>query len=100
MVQKAQYMVSEKTDGVRYLMVVVSSGRAVLVDRKLNCFTMEGLDELRNTAELPAGTVLDGEIVQNRFPQLLLQVLLLHVVVLVVVCTYCCNEGTNREGHQ
>ncbi|OQR82566.1 hypothetical protein ACHHYP_15857 [Achlya hypogyna] len=54
-----EYFVSEKTDGVRYFLVVGS--RVVLVDRSNLAFTAPGLDAL--VMMLPAGTVLDGEYV-------------------------------------
>lgn len=66
-VQRGSYFVAEKTDGVRYLMVVVSGlagGTCVLVDRSMNVFQVAGgafLAEL-----LGVGTVLDGELVHNR----------------------------------
>jgi len=63
----AEYWVAEKTDGVRYLLAVVSvegKAHAVFVDRKMDCYTAPGMDVF--AACFPAGTVLDGEIVQNR----------------------------------
>jgi mRNA capping enzyme, catalytic domain len=75
-VQRGDYFISEKTDGVRYLLVAVAepasaAGAAatgavacVLVDRKMNCFEVDGSPLLG--ALLGAGTVLDGELVHNR----------------------------------
>ncbi|EKX46661.1 hypothetical protein GUITHDRAFT_107444 [Guillardia theta CCMP2712] len=64
-VQKESYMVSEKTDGIRYLLACVASPEAgkppvaVLLDRKFKAWTMEGMEEIG--AALGVGTVLDGE---------------------------------------
>jgi len=69
-VQRESYMVSEKTDGIRYLLTCVASPEAgkppvaVLLDRKFKAWTMEGMEEIG--AALGVGTVLDGEIVRNR----------------------------------
>ncbi|KAF1779965.1 CYTH-like domain [Phytophthora cactorum] len=49
LVQSREYFVSEKTDGVRYFLVV-AGGTTVLVDRSNSAFTA-------------SGTVLDGELV-------------------------------------
>lgn len=60
LVKTREYFVSEKTDGVRYFLVV-AGGTAVLVDRSNAPFTTSGLEPL--TMLLPEGTVLDGEFV-------------------------------------
>lgn len=60
LVKTREYFVSEKTDGVRYFLVV-AGGTAVLVDRSNSPFTTSGLEPL--TLLLPEGTVLDGEFV-------------------------------------
>lgn len=73
------YLVSEKTDGTRYLLVVAQQDTkrkrgedctagvyAVLVGRRNECFYVPGLNQLRELAQLPAGTVIDGELVLNR----------------------------------
>lgn len=69
-VQKGDYHVSEKTDGVRYLLAVVQnpegSPEAVLLDRRFKAFHMAGIDMKAVGASLGVGTVLDGEIVRNR----------------------------------
>ncbi|KAI9907984.1 hypothetical protein PsorP6_004724 [Peronosclerospora sorghi] len=59
-VQSREYFVSEKTDGVRYFLVV-AGGTTVLVDRSNSPFAASGLDMLKLV--LPEGTVLDGELV-------------------------------------
>jgi len=64
----ADYWVAEKTDGVRYLMVIAGvDGRgqqAVLVDRKMECYLLPGMDFYSRSFE--RNTILDGELVQNR----------------------------------
>ena len=55
-------MASEKTDGVRHLLVVCH-GRVVLIDRTLKKFVCAGLRALAKV--LPDGTVLDGELVKH-----------------------------------
>uniref|UniRef100_M4BKZ1 mRNA 5'-phosphatase n=1 Tax=Hyaloperonospora arabidopsidis (strain Emoy2) TaxID=559515 RepID=M4BKZ1_HYAAE len=60
LVQSREYFVSEKTDGVRYFLVV-AGGTTVLVDRSNSPFAASGLDLLKLV--LPEGTVLDGELV-------------------------------------
>ncbi len=67
-VQSEQYWVSEKTDGVRFFLVVVKAEggelRALLFNRKFEAFTMDGMAELGKA--LGEGTLLDGEVVRNR----------------------------------
>ncbi|GMF25177.1 unnamed protein product [Phytophthora lilii] len=63
LVQSREYFVSEKTDGVRYFLVV-AGGTTVLVDRSNSPFAASGLDLLKLV--LPEGTVLDGELVIQR----------------------------------
>ena len=71
--QRSEYYISEKTDGVRYLLVSVASsnaistsstgdatvGTCVLVDRKMNCYAVQGGEAL--AAVFGIGTVLDGK---------------------------------------
>ncbi|RLN97297.1 hypothetical protein BBJ28_00016169 [Nothophytophthora sp. Chile5] len=64
LVQSREYYVSEKTDGVRYFLVV-AGGTTVLVDRSNSPFAASGLDLLKMV--LPEGTVLDGELVVSGF---------------------------------
>lgn len=66
--QREEYFVTEKSDGVRYLMYIVpsiSSGAAtaVFVDRAGSLFRPPGAEAI--AAGLKTGTVLDGEIVFN-----------------------------------
>lgn len=60
------YWVSYKSDGVRYLMVFIQvddKSYCILIDRKMDCH----LIKMTAATELFAsGTVLDGEIVENR----------------------------------
>ena len=56
------YLASEKTDGVRHLLVVCQ-GRVVLVDRTRKKFVCAGLKALARV--LPERTVLDGELVKH-----------------------------------
>ena len=64
-IQTKPYYVAEKTDGVRYLMVVLGE-TCVLVKRSkyLKIFKVDGGHEIANV--LPTGTILDGELVHNR----------------------------------
>ncbi|KAG5188928.1 hypothetical protein JKP88DRAFT_353262 [Tribonema minus] len=66
-VQGGAYFISEKTDGVRYLLVVTEEGEGggacVLVDRKMGCFAVAGGAALAKV--FGAGTVLDGELVHR-----------------------------------
>jgi hypothetical protein len=65
--QQGDYVISEKTDGVRYLLVCVNDGTdtpsACLVDRSMNCFRIAGDAALAGALQI--GTVLDGELVHN-----------------------------------
>jgi hypothetical protein len=72
-VMAAEWMVSEKTDGVRYFMVIaevpnpstgVKHRTVLLVDRAESVFTMPGLQRLAEVINL--GTVIDGEVVKHR----------------------------------
>lgn len=62
-IKRRKYWISEKTDGVRYFLVV-AGGTVALIDRTNAPFTTAGLDFL--TSVLPDGTVLDGEFVVRR----------------------------------
>lgn len=63
-VQSGEYYVSEKTDGVRYFLVV-AGGTSALIDRSNMPFTAPGMNLLNMV--LPEGTVLDGELVVSCF---------------------------------
>lgn len=56
------YYASEKTDGVRYILVV-HNGSATLMDRKEKGFTTLGLPWWGQLKSMPEGTVIDGEYV-------------------------------------
>jgi len=67
-VQSGGYWLAEKTDGVRYLLFVLgginnNQASSYLMDRSMAIFTFPGADGLGQA--LPAGTVLDGELVYN-----------------------------------
>lgn len=81
LVKSREYYVSEKTDGVRYFLVV-AGGKTVLVDRSNAPFTTTGL-ELLNML-LPEGTVLDGELVVRG---------------LMLFMRYCCMANWNLMIH-
>jgi hypothetical protein len=67
-VQKSDYFVTEKSDGVRYLLYVVQDAQkepiAVLVDRSRTIFKFRGGDVVGKALGL--GVILDGELVYNR----------------------------------
>ncbi|CAN0403980.1 unnamed protein product, partial [Discosporangium mesarthrocarpum] len=67
-VQSLPYFVAEKTDGVRYLMMALSSRSgtqtAVLVDRSMSLFKVAGGEYIGRV--LGMGTILDGELVLQR----------------------------------
>ncbi|KAJ1437678.1 mRNA capping enzyme, catalytic domain-containing protein [Ochromonadaceae sp. CCMP2298] len=68
-VQSGDYFITEKSDGVRFLLYVIPDPRAgspmaVFVDRSKAVFKFRGSDVLGQALGL--GTVLDGELVFNR----------------------------------
>ena len=71
-VQKTDYFITEKSDGIRYLMYVVPVPRAtdpsdciaVLVDRSKTIIKFRGCETVGKA--LGAGVILDGELVFNR----------------------------------
>lgn len=73
-VQKSDYFITEKSDGIRYLLYVVPPPRgvsngdadavAVLVDRSRTVFKFRGCEAVGRA--LGVGVVLDGELVFNR----------------------------------
>ena len=67
-VQQGSHFVSEKTDGVRYLMVFTSDpGEVVLLDRKMPGWIVKDETKLSGLYDaVQPGTVLDGEIVITR----------------------------------
>jgi len=67
LLQKNSYFVSEKTDGIRYLLFITNSG-SYLVDRKFDFFRIENFDELTDTyqSENNEVTIVDGELIKRR----------------------------------
>lgn len=71
-VQKTDYFITEKSDGIRYLLYVIppprstdsSDGIAILVDRSRTIFKFRGCEAVGKA--LGVGTILDGELVFNR----------------------------------
>ena len=71
-VQKTDYFITEKSDGIRYLLYVIppprstdpADGIAVLVDRSRTIFKFRGCETVGKA--LGVGTILDGELVFNR----------------------------------
>lgn len=67
MVQQGSYLVSEKTDGSRYILLCVEveeGPTAVLVDRKMAFCSFAGAEIVAKA--LGVGTILDGEVVFDR----------------------------------
>mmetsp|Transcript_35156 Transcript_35156/g.110669 ORF Transcript_35156/g.110669 Transcript_35156/m.110669 type:complete len:121 (+) Transcript_35156:1562-1924(+) len=64
----APYLCAEKTDGVRYLLVVTAQREAVLMDRKMRAFEPPGGVAAVGGCFAP-GTVVDGELVLCRMLQ-------------------------------
>ena len=62
---KVNYYISEKTDGVRYMMLLSAEG-VWLTDRKHEFFFVNGMKEVAATLASRDYTLLDGEIVQQR----------------------------------
>ncbi len=65
MVQSNDYMVSEKSDGLRYMMLVNSSG-VYLFDRLFDFYLVSGCDVLTTLLASNEVTVLDGELVRHQ----------------------------------
>jgi mRNA guanylyltransferase len=68
-IQQGNYYCTEKSDGVRYLLYVITDSKtklptAILMDRSKKCFKIHGSIEIGSS--LGVGTVLDGELVVNR----------------------------------
>jgi mRNA guanylyltransferase len=67
-VMATDWMISEKTDGVRYFMVITETQNkqrvVLLVDREGTAFSMPGLQRLAEVIRV--GTVIDGEVVLHR----------------------------------
>ena len=70
-VQRSNYFISEKTDGVRYLLIFTGNDTCVLMDRKLNGkqpkHTNSGGEPMNMVVpHVKQGAVLDGEVVMHR----------------------------------
>lgn len=68
-IQQGNYYCTEKSDGIRYLLYVITDSKtklptAILMDRSKKCFKIHGATEIGSS--LGIGTVLDGELVLNR----------------------------------
>ncbi|KAM9970073.1 hypothetical protein ACTFIW_008006 [Dictyostelium discoideum] len=61
-VQNNEYFVSDKTDGIRYMLLIDHTG-CYLVDRKFDFYQIQGFDIL--VTLFGEGTLLDGEMVRN-----------------------------------
>jgi hypothetical protein len=65
LVQTSEYMVSEKSDGLRYMLLINSSG-AYLFDRNFEFYLVLGYDVLTQLFAANEVTVLDGELVRHQ----------------------------------
>ena len=70
-VQRSNYFISEKTDGVRYLLIFTGNDTCVLMDRKLNGkqpkHANSGSEPMNMIVpHVKQGAVLDGEVVMHR----------------------------------
>eukprot|EP01105_Mastigella_eilhardi_P020227 TRINITY_DN479_c0_g2_i1.p1 TRINITY_DN479_c0_g2~~TRINITY_DN479_c0_g2_i1.p1 ORF type:complete len:591 (-),score=154.51 TRINITY_DN479_c0_g2_i1:57-1829(-) len=63
-IQANDYYVSEKTDGIRYLMLIIKSG-AYLVSRKMEFFYLQDSESFVSLYATEGPTLLDGELVRN-----------------------------------
>ncbi|EGG18672.1 hypothetical protein DFA_04168 [Cavenderia fasciculata] len=61
-IQRDMYYVSEKTDGIRY-MILIYKGVMYMIDRKFDFFKIDGNDELCKV--LHDDTLLDGEMIRH-----------------------------------
>eukprot|EP01132_Coremiostelium_polycephalum_P010660 gene10660-13057_t len=61
-VQMADYYVSEKTDGIRY-MLLSHKQNCYLIDRKFEIYSVKGSESL--IGSIKDGTLLDGEMIRN-----------------------------------
>lgn len=63
-IQQNDYYISEKTDGIRYMMIINSEG-VFLTDRKFEFYRVEGYESLPPVLGMEGPTVLDGEMVNH-----------------------------------
>ena len=61
--ENSEYLISEKTDGIRYMMLIVNGG-IFMVDRKFDLQRLISFDPFLLTISQPGPTLLDGELVQ------------------------------------
>jgi mRNA guanylyltransferase len=73
--KRADYYVCEKTDGMRYLLwMTTDAGRPInyLIDRKNDYYFVDGLffphQDSKDWTKAHEDTILDGELVEDRFP--------------------------------
>jgi mRNA guanylyltransferase len=65
LIQTTEYMVSEKSDGLRYMLLINSSG-TYLFDRNFEFSLVHGYDVLTQLFAANEVTVLDGELVRHQ----------------------------------
>jgi hypothetical protein len=65
LVQTTEYMVSEKSDGLRFMLLINSSG-TYLFDRNFEFYLVHGYDILTQLFAVNEVTVLDGELVRHQ----------------------------------
>ncbi|KAF2073755.1 hypothetical protein CYY_004924 [Polysphondylium violaceum] len=61
-VQSNRYFASEKTDGIRY-MILITNNRSFLIDRHFDFYSIKDYDVLHTL--FGRGTLIDGEMVRN-----------------------------------
>jgi hypothetical protein len=65
MLQSKDYFISEKTDGIRYMLYITDMG-AFFVDRSFRFYRIGGYDQLVELYSSTGTTLLDGEMVRHR----------------------------------
>lgn len=68
-VTKEDYFISEKTDGVRYLLAISKSFGVVFVNRSGHYFDVVGFSTLQGFVQEFHDTILDGELVRHQKTQ-------------------------------
>eukprot|EP01114_Cavostelium_apophysatum_P014897 TRINITY_DN3967_c0_g1_i1.p1 TRINITY_DN3967_c0_g1~~TRINITY_DN3967_c0_g1_i1.p1 ORF type:complete len:695 (+),score=174.20 TRINITY_DN3967_c0_g1_i1:138-2222(+) len=64
-VQETKFYVSEKTDGIRFLLMVDEECGIFMVDRKFDFYLIHGFDLLLDLYGKKGTTILDGEMVRH-----------------------------------